>query len=283
MGLARGRSDGSTTEALMAPTRNDSPGASPEPPLPFVAPCRELAVSAPLRWLVLGWTDLRRAPWPSLVYGVALTALSYAIALSAWWYGALALYLGLATGFVFVGPALAIGLYSISRQLEAGRTPRLGYCVGEGSQRLRDSLLLGVVLLVVLLVWARAASMVHVFFPVRGEPTWQDLVPFLTIGSVVGALFAAVVFAASAFSLPMLLDRKADPITAVVTSVNAVLRNKAPMLVWGGLIGASLLLGFATAFLGFLILMPVIGHATWHAYRETIDASAWPPNGPLDR
>jgi uncharacterized membrane protein len=266
----------------MAPSESDATGTSQPPALPFVAPCRTLTPSAPLRWLALGWADLRRAPGPSLAYGVALTALSYAVALSAWWYGALALYLGLATGFVFVGPVLAIGLYSVSRQIEAGRVPRLGYCVGEGAQRLRDALVLGMVLLVVLLVWARAASMVHVFFPVRGEPSWRDLVPFLAVGSAVGSVFAAVVFAASAFSLPMLLDRRADAITAVVTSVNAALRNKPAMLVWGALIGASILLGFATALVGFLVLLPVIGHATWHAYRETIDASAWPPNGPPD-
>jgi uncharacterized membrane protein len=263
-------------EDPMATTETSPAEASPEPPLPFVAPCRELSLADPLRWITLGWADLRRAPKQSLVYGLALTALSYAIALSALSLGTLALYLGLATGFVFVGPALAIGLYSISRQLEDGRDPELGYCVREGVQRLRDAVLLGVVLLVVLLVWARAASLVHVFFPVRGNPTWKDLLPFFGVGSLVGALFASVVFAASAFSIPMLMDRKTDAITAVVSSVNAVLRNQGPMLVWGALVVAAVLIGFATAFLAFLVLMPVLGHATWHAYRQTIDASAWP-------
>lgn len=260
----------------------DLPGSGAEQPLPLVAPCRELATSDPLHWLRLGWADFRRAPRQSLVYGVLLMTLSYLIALLSWSYGTLALYFGLATGFVFLGPFLAIGLYSISRQLEGGRDPVLGYCVREGWQHLRDTLLLGVVLLIVLLVWARAASMVHIFFPVRGAPTWQDLLPFLGVGSVVGAVFASIVFAASAFSLPMLMDRKVDPITAVVTSVHAVLRNKRPMLVWGLLVVASVLVSFATAFLGFAVLMPVIGHATWHAYRQTIDASAWPPHAPFE-
>jgi uncharacterized membrane protein len=260
----------------------DLPGSGAEQPLPLVAPCRELSTSDPLHWLRLGWADFRGAPRQSLVYGILLMALSYLIALFSWSYGTLALYFGLATGFVFLGPFLAIGLYSISRQLEAGRDPVLGYCVREGSQHLRDTLLLGVVLLIVLLVWARAASMVHIFFPVRGSPTWQDLLPFLGVGSVVGAVFASIVFAASAFSLPMLMDRKVDPITAVVTSVNAVLRNKRPMLVWGLLVIASVLVSFATAFLGFAVLMPVIGHATWHAYRQTIDASAWQPHAPVE-
>lgn len=83
--------------------------------MPFVAPCRTLEFSAPLRWLRLGWKDLTRAPRLSLAYGTVLTALSMIIALSTWRFGTMALYIGLATGFVFIGPVLAVGLYSISR------------------------------------------------------------------------------------------------------------------------------------------------------------------------
>ncbi len=247
--------------------------------LPFVAPCRELSPADPLRWLGMGWRDLVRAPRLSLTYGVALACLSALIAAGTWRYGTLALYLGLATGFVFVGPVLALGLYSISRQLQAGRSPVFGYCVREGWEHVRDALILGFVLLIVLLVWARAATMVHVFFPMESAAAWRDYLPFLGVGSAVGAVFATIVFAVSAFSLPMLIDRDADPITAVVTSVNAVLRNKGPMLVWAGLIGVSVLVGFATLLMGFIVLLPVIGHATWHAYRDTIDATAWPAYG----
>ena len=117
----------------------------------------------------------------------------------------------------------------------------------------------------------------------RSEASWQDYVPFLGIGSAVGAVFSAVVFAASAFSLPMVMDRRTDSFTAVVTSVNAVLRNKRPMLVWGALIVASVVLGFLTLFVGFVVLFPLLGHATWHAYRQTIDASAWPVSAPNPR
>jgi uncharacterized membrane protein len=254
----------------------------PTAPLPFVAPSRTLATGDPLVWIRLGWRDLRRAPGQSLAYGVALTAISYLVALFTWRYGTLALYLGLATGFVFIGPVLAVGLYSLSRQMEHGRDPALGFCLRQGRQHLRDVILVGVVLLVVLLVWARAASMVHVFFPVRAEAGWQDYLPFVAVGTAVGAVFSAVVFAASAFSLPMVMDRRTDSITAVITSINAVLRNKAPMLVWGALIVACVALGFATLLVGFVVLLPLLGHATWHAYRQTIDASAWPehPTGP---
>ncbi len=132
------------------------------------------------------------------------------------------------------------------------------------------------VLLVIFLVWARAASMVHVFFPVESNPEWQEIARFLVIGSAVGSIFAAITFAASAFSLPMIMDRQVDTVTAVVTSVNATLRNKVTMAVWIMLIVCCTALGFATAFIGMVVLFPLMGHATWHSYRETIDASAWP-------
>lgn len=255
---------------------------APQPPenLPFAAPCRPLATTAPLRWLRLGWADLRRAPRLSLSYGLALTLLSLAIAGLTWRFGTIALYIGLATGFVFIGPVLAVGLYSISRQLGRGQRPVMGYCLREGRDHIRELLVLGMVLLVVLLVWARAAAMVYVFFPMDGNPTLQEMLPFLGIGSTVGALFCAIIFSATAFSLPMILDRQTDAVTAVVSSINAVLRNKKALLLWAGLIGVAIVLGFATGFLAFLVLLPLIGHATWHAYEEAIDASAWPKNAP---
>ncbi len=253
---------------------SDTP-PSPEN-MPFVAPCRTLDMSAPLRWMRLGWADMKRAPRLSLTYGLALMALSVAIAALTWKFGTMALYIGMATGFIFVGPVLAVGLYSISRQLGKGLDPVMGYCLREGKYHIKELLVLGIILMVVLLVWARAAAMVHVFFPTEGTPSLRQLLPFLGIGSVVGSVFAAIVFATSAFSLPMILDRKVDAITASVTSINAVLRNKKPMILWGSLITLSVVLGFATAFIGFIVLLPLIGHATWHAYQETIDAAAWP-------
>lgn len=246
--------------------------------MPFVAPCRIIEISAPLRWLKLGWKDLISAPVLSLIYGFALTLLSLMISMFTWRYGTMALYLGLATGFMFIGPVLAVGLYSISHQLEEGRKPVFGYCIRDGKSHIKELLVLGLILMVVLLVWARAATMMSVFMPMQAHPGLQQLMPYLGIGSIVGAVFAGIVFAASAFSLPMIMDRKADAITAVITSVNAVLRNRKPMMVWAIIIFLTVLLGFATALLGFLVLMPIIGHATWHAYKETIDASAWAKN-----
>lgn len=261
---------------MNAQSHND-PRAAAANELPFVAPCRKLAPLAPLQWLRLGWRDMRAAMTQSLLYGVALTALSALIALATWRFGTLAMYLGLASGFVFVGPFLAMGLYAISCQIEMHRAPTLGGCLREGGAHLKEILVVGVCLLVVLLVWGRAATIMNVFRPSHAIEAWTDLLPYFGIGSLVGAVFATIVFAATAFALPMLMDRRTDAVTAVVTSINATLRNKRAMFVWGAIIAISVLIGFATALLGFIVLLPLIGHATWHAYRATIDASAWPP------
>ncbi len=244
--------------------------------LPFVAPCHQLEMTDPIRWLKLGWQDFQRAPRVSLTYGIALVILSYVVAYLTWSLGGFILILSLLSGFVFIAPVLALGLYSISCQLQAGMTPQIGYCLRQGRRHLNNELIYSVILLVIFLIWARAASMIHVFFPMEADPQLADLAMFLLIGSVVGSLFAAIVFSASAFSLPMMLDRKVDTITAVITSVNAVLRNKGPMFIWAMIIVIALGISFATAFLGLAVLMPVLGYTTWHAYQATIKADAWP-------
>jgi uncharacterized membrane protein len=252
---------------------NDDPAARP-----FVAPCRSLDPTAPLRWLRLGWADITAAPALSLGHGAVVAVLSLvisAIALRAGSYWAL---LVLLSGFVFVAPVLALGLYAISRQLAAGVEPTLAGCLAQQRRSLGNAMVFALALLVVFLVWARAGSMVHVFFPADEDRDHLQLLTFLAVGSAVGSIFALVSFAVSALSLPMLCDRDVDAVTAVVSSVNAVLRNKGPMAVWIALIVALVTLGFATAMLGLVVVIPLLGHATFHAYRETLDATGWPLN-----
>jgi len=247
--------------------------------LPFVAPCRQLPANAPLRWIRKGWVDLRRAPRQSLGYGVAIVLLSWFVTGIGWKLGSYWVALVLLSGFVFVAPVLALGLYSISRQLERGLTPSLARCFAEQRTSLGTAMVFALALLVLFLVWARAASMVHVFFPVDANPDWSQVATFLAIGSAVGSIFALLTFVFSAFSLPMICDRDADAVAAIVSSVNAVLRNKRAMAVWVLLIVILTVIGFATAMIGLAITIPLLGHATWHAYRDTIDADGWPPSG----
>ncbi|MFO1402599.1 MAG: DUF2189 domain-containing protein [Steroidobacteraceae bacterium] len=244
--------------------------------LPFVAPCRTLAPTAPLRWLRLGWRDLRAATGVSLAYGSGIVVLSAAISAIGWRFGNGWMVLVLLSAFIFVAPLLAIGLYAISVQLSRGERPTLARCRHEARRRISDELVYSLVLMVICLVWVRAGSGVEIFYPESGQPTRAELLTFFAIGSAVGSLFALVAFAASAFSLPMLLDRRTDGVTAVVTSINAVLRNKRAMAVWVICVVGAVAIGFATALIGLAVTMPLIGYATWHGYRETIDASAWP-------
>ena len=254
-------------------------GIDPET-LPFVAPCRKLTLDHPLDWLKRGWDDFRKAPGPSLIYGGFLVLLSSLLGFFTWKLGGYILIFSLMSGFVFIAPILAIGLYSISCQLQHGMKPQIGYCLREGRRHLGSEMVFSMILLVIFLVWARAGSMTHVFFPIEAKPEIADLALFLSVGTAVGSIFTALVFCASAFSLPMMLDRKVDTVTAVLTSVNAVLRNKAVMVLWAFFIGLAVLISFATAFIGLAVLMPVIGYATWHAYQDTIVADDWPKHKP---
>ena len=246
--------------------------------LPFVAPCRELDIEAPKRWIRLGIADLRRAPGKSLAYGVTATILCYIAAYAGFVISGPLVLLTILSGLTLIGPVMAIGLYSISCQLQKGLSPKLSYCFRDGTRGIGNLGLFTSVLIVLFLVWIHVGHLLHLFFPAGGFISNKtDLVFFFGIGSAVGAVFAVVTFCISAFSLPMIMDRHTDLVTGIVTSINAVLRNRRVMLLWATTIVGGMLLSVVTGLLGLVVVFPIIGHATWHAYRETVDASAWPP------
>ena len=288
-----------TTDAPAGESQVDAPvttAVDDANALPFVAPCRTLGTWEPIGWLGHAWRDFKTAPRQSLTYGAVVILLSWVLAYIAIRFGGYFELLALVSGFILVAPLLAVGTYSISEQIERGLQPSLRRCFVEERRAFGNLMVFALILMIVFLVWWRAASAVHIFFPVdMTTPDWTDYLQFLGIGSAVGSIFAVIVFAAAAFSLPMLMDREADSITAVVTSINAVLRNKSAMAVWAALIVLAVAPGFALLLMGrgkgagFAVVMallgitlPLIGHATWHAYRATIDASAWPRNEHLD-
>ena len=245
--------------------------------MPFVAPCRKLSPLAPFVWLKRGIGDLMKAPQQSLAYGLAVALLIGIVSLLAWFQGSQWIMFSMIGGFVFLAPLTCIGLYAISAQLERGQEPLMVRSLRAALKRhFGNEMIFALALLVIFLVWARAAVMVSVFFPTDGDPTLRDWVMYLGFGSMIGAVFATVTFSASAFSLPMIMHRDVDSITAIVTSINAVLRNKGAMIVWLSLIVLLLLVGVVTAFVGLIVIIPVIGYAAWHGYLETIDADAFP-------
>lgn len=246
--------------------------------LPFVAPCQKLPLFAALDWMSLSWKDFKAAPRVSLIYGFVLVLISYLLAIASWYLGGAVLLISLLSGLVFIAPVLALGLYSVSCQIESGHTPKLSFCVREGKRHLGNELVFSVILLVVFLLWTKAGTGIHIFFPANSDSQLSNYITFYAIGSVIGAVFASIIFLGSAFALPMMMDRKADAITAVITSVNAVLQNKLPILIWVSIIVACVVICILTAFLAMIVLMPLLGYASWHGYKQTINAEMWQEN-----
>ncbi len=168
--------------------------------LPFIAPCRRLSPWAPFRWLRRGFSDLLQAPQHSLAYGLTVALLIGAVSLLAWFKGSQWIMYAMLGGFVFIAPLTCIGLYAISAQLERGEEVQMIRSARAAWKRhFGNEMIFALALLVIFLVWARAAIMVSVFFPTEGQPTIQDWVFYLGFGSAVGAVFAAITFSASAF------------------------------------------------------------------------------------
>lgn len=236
-----------------------------------------LPLSAPFEWLRLGWGDLKASGFASLFYGFcfAVGGLVFFLVFR----HAVQLLMALTTGFMLIGPFLAIGLYEISRQHEYGKRPSLKEILAVGRRNLACNSLYSLILVVLYLLWARASLVVFALFYQGGMPSVEsfiaqivkfDNIDFLLIYLAIGGLFAGLVFALSVVSIPMMLDRNEDTVTAMLASFLAFIRNFPVMLVWGALIAALGLIGIATAFIGHIILMPLVGHATWHAYRAMI-------------
>jgi uncharacterized membrane protein len=245
-------------------------------------PIRIVAPGAPWRWLRKGWADLRAAPFASLFYGAAL-ALMGAMLVSAVAQAAYAL--ALVTGFLLVGPFLAMGLYDVSRRNERGERVTLPPTLTAWKGNAPAIGFYAVILALLMAVWIRVSVVVVALFFEGGVPTPRSLAHdilssenglfFLFAYLAAGGGFALLVFATSVVSLPMLLDRaKMDTLTAMITSFNALRLNFAPMVLWAAIIVVLTAVGFATFYLGLVVLMPLVGHGTWHAYREAVGSDS---------
>lgn len=250
--------------------------SEPEADGPLLVPSRRLPNSAALSWLRRGWQDLVRAPALSLGFGLVIVLLSVVVSALAYALGRLALLAALLSGFVYIAPLIGVALYGVSRELEAGRRPSFATSLRRARRVVGQAGVFALIQLVILLIWSRSGMMVSAFVPI--EPgRWETWLEFLAIGSLVGSVFAALTFASAVVSLPMLADRDVDMVTACLSSIHAVLRNPLPMGVWAAGIVLLTAVGFLTAFLGLAVIMPWLAYATWHAYRDTLDPSAWPP------
>lgn len=242
--------------------------------LPFVAECNDLRWNSAFTWLRLGWQDIKEATRVALSYGLIILLVSWAVSAFAWWLGKFALLATLLSGFIFIAPMLAVGLHSVSKDLENNRKVSFRRSFTQMVRAFGHGAVYALILLAVLFIWSRSGMMLYAFFPVE-EGNRQVLLEFLAVGSMIGSVFAALIFASAAFSLPMIVDKQADMVTACLSSIHAVLRNKPAMLVWALCIIALTAVGFATAFLGFIVIMPWLAFSAWHGYKATINSQPW--------
>ena len=250
-----------------------------EPPLPRENPhARNLPWTTAVGWLAAGWRDLWTDPIPSLLYGLGVLIVSVLVVLSLYRLELDYLLFPALAGFMVVGPLIANGLYEKSRRLEerepVGLAPMMFVRMRSGYQ----ALFMGVMLLGLFLLWMRAAVLTYaLFFGLVAFPGMDEIVPmlFLTptgwamlvVGSAIGALFAAFAFAISVFAVPMLLEERTDALTAMGVSMAMVWSNLQVMLCWGAIVLGLFVLSVLTLLVGLVVVFPLLGHATWHAYR----------------
>jgi uncharacterized membrane protein len=241
---------------------------------------RHVEAARPFTWLLLGWQDFSRTWFTSLGFGVLFALLGWGLVNWGWRHPHLSLTL--TTGFMLVSPFLAVVFYALSRTLGQHHRPREGSRLFHLLRRNGASIgLYAVFLVFTLSAWERLSAILVALFmkgPFIGSDYFSlmDLFtveqwPFITAYGVAGALLAALVFSLSVVSLPMMLDRRVDTVTAMMTSLRVVRENPGAMILWAILIVDLVVVGFATWFIGLAILFPILGHATWHAYRELVE------------
>jgi uncharacterized membrane protein len=241
---------------------------------------RTVDVEAPWRWLRLGWQDLVQARGVSLSFGV-LIALASVLLINLLWHVDLLPYaLPLAAGFMFIAPAAAICFYDISRRLEAGAPVRFMEVALAWIPHAGQIATMGLVMMLFQLAWIRFATLLFALFFGPDPASWDrfiqallfstDGLPFLIVGTVSGGLLAVLAFAISVTAFPMLLDRDVGTAAAIATSMRAALVNWRVMTGWAALIVMFTAAGIVTGCLGLIITMPLIGHASWHAYRDLV-------------
>jgi uncharacterized membrane protein len=251
---------------------------------PAVPRAPEVAVVEPAdirAALVAGWADFRAAPLWGLFFGTVFAAGGLLMAAILWLWDMPWALVPLAVGFPLVGPFVATGFYEISRRREAGRPLAFGEILGVVlRQKDRQIPSLAAVIVGLFLAWLFVAHTIFALFlglnPASQYPTMADMllspngVMMLAFGTAVGAFLAFVLFGCTAIALPLLLDREVDFVTAMITSFGVIRASPGPMLGWGMLIALLTFLAMLPAFLGLLLVMPLLGHASWHLYRRAV-------------
>ena len=232
-------------------------------------------------WLSAGWRDMWRQPALSLGFGAFYAAIGAALYLVLTAIGMGSLLFPVAAGFMLVGPLAAVFLFEISRRLECGEPVSLALVIRHVMERAGQIGNMGLVLSMLMMVWLLAGLVVFALFyppgmPLALESFMADVVfkpeslDFLVAGTLVGGVLAVIAFVVSVFSMPMLLERDVGVMEAMGFSIQAVRSNWRIMIGWAATIAVMTFFGMATAFIGLIFVLPLVGHASWHAYRDVI-------------
>ena len=254
---------------------------APYIPPPSEAPAKDIISLRPVdlwRWLVAGVRDMAAHPGISLFYGIAFWVM--AMLLATVFQSKPEYTMSIASGCLLVGPFLALGLYEVSRKRELGELPDLRSSLTCWDTHVRSMGMLVLVLIVLELLWGRASLVVFAVFFNTGMPSTTGVIQavfnpenwaFLLAYTVVGVVFAMLVYSIGVVSISMILDRDTDAISAAITSLEVVFNNTGVMVLWGAtitaLVAAALLMPWS---LGLVVIGPLLGHASWHAYRGSV-------------
>ncbi|MCP4385008.1 MAG: DUF2189 domain-containing protein [Hyphomicrobiales bacterium] len=246
---------------------------------------RKIGVADLKHALTAGYEDFAARPTHIIFLGLIYPLVGPVLTRLVFGYDVIPLLFPLAAGFALVGPLAALGLYELSRRREAGLDSHLRHALDVfRSPAIGSIAALAALLLAIFLVWIAAAEAIYVAafghtpaasmqgFLAQVFQTPQGMMLIL-VGNGVGLLFAVLVLMISAVSFPLLLDRPSSPIVAILTSIRAVLANPGPMAMWGLIVAALLVVGSLPFFLGLAVVVPVLGHATWHLYRRLVEPS----------
>lgn len=236
---------------------------------------RRVGRDRPVRWLAAGWNDLRANPVPSLAYGLLFSIAGDLILLASLQQPHI--FMVAVSGFFLVAPLLGAGLYELSRQLEAGRKPTFVDSVAGLAPSLRPIALFAGLLALIVFVWERISALAFAFVgdAVIGSGMLQVMADgqhrsFVAAWIVMGAALALLTFALSVVSVPLLLDRRIGVAAALMTSLRCFALNLDVLVLWAAILVSLTFAGFATFLAGLVFIMPLLGHSTWHAYRDLV-------------
>jgi len=249
--------------------------------------------------LRLGWEDFKAIPSHAIILCIIYPVLGLVIARTVLGYSVLPLLFPLAAGFALIGPFAALGLYELSRRRERGEEPSASHALGVLRAPSFGAMLgLGVILLILFVVWVATANSIYVAIfgntPAASIPDFASRIfstseglTLIVVGCSVGFLFAVVALCISVVAFPLMLDRHANVTDAVQTSLRVVMKNPVAMATWGLIVAALLVIGSVPLFLGLAVVLPVLGHATWHLYRKVLEPDPnpyqEPPRAPKGR